>query len=45
MNHSCMPLRTKPTRVTRTTATIIDHIFTNSYDNQNIKCGIIQTAI
>ena len=30
----CMfPIKTKPTRVTKDTATLIDHVFTNSFES------------
>ena len=42
--NSYIPLITKPTRITETSATLIDHIFINnldSNDRSNTKCGII----
>ena len=40
------PLITKPTRVTNTTATLIDHILTNNFDNAMMHIqGILCTAI
>ena len=45
IRNSVIPLITKPTRVTRTSETIIDHIFTNDYASQNIISGIITTDV
>ena len=39
--HSYIPLITKPTRVTPTSATLIDNIFTNNLDNNNFTNGIL----
>ena len=35
----------KPTRVTRTTATAIDHIFTDSFIDKNFKTAIFKSDI
>lgn len=43
--HSYFPLISKPTRITRNSATLIDNIFTNSLDNANIKSGILVSDI
>ena len=40
-----VPAINKPTRVTRYTATVIDHIFTNSIINTKIKSAIIKVDI
>ena len=40
-----IPLVTRPTRVTKYTATCIDHIYTNSYHDQNILSGIIKNDL
>ena len=40
-----VPAVNKPTRVTRYTATVIDHIFTNSVTNTEIKSAIIKADI
>ena len=40
-----IPTINKPTRVTRNTATAIDHIITNSVINAEFKTGIIKTDI
>lgn len=40
-----IPLINKPTRVTRSSATAIDHIITNDFTNTTIKTGIIKTDI
>ena len=40
-----IPLSNKPTRVTRTNTTAIDHIRTNGFLNKQIKTGIIKTEI
>ena len=39
------PPKNKPTRITRSTATAIDHIITNSVINAEFKTGIIKTEI
>ena len=45
-SNSFIPLINKPTRVTHTTATIIDNIFTNKYENDNkYMTGILTTDI
>ena len=43
--HSYIPLISKPTRVTSTTATLIDNIFTNIIHKSSITNGIIITDI
>ena len=43
--NGAVPLINKPTRVTPTTATLIDNIFTNNYFNLSLKKGIIKTSI
>ena len=40
-----VPVINKPTRVTRYTATAIDHMFTNSIINTEIKSAIIKADI
>ena len=40
-----VPTINKPTRVTRYTVTAVDHIFTNSIINTEIKSAIIKTDI
>ena len=43
--HGLIPTVNKPARVTRNTATAIDHIITNSVINAEFKTGIIKTNI
>ena len=43
--HGLIPTLNKRTRVTRNTATAIDHIITNSVINAEFKTGIINTDI
>ena len=43
--NSLIPRINKPTRVTRTNATSIDHILTNAFLNKQIEMGIIRTEI
>ena len=43
--HSMMPVINKPTRVTKDTATAIDHIFINSVTTAKFKTGIIKSDI
>ena len=43
--HGLIPTINKPTRVIRNTATVIDHIITNSVINAKFKTGIIKTDI
>ena len=45
IRNSIIPLITKPTRVTQTSETIIDHIFTNDFSSQNLLSGVITTDI
>ena len=40
-----VPVINKPTRVTRTSATAIDHIITNTFTNSKLSTGIIKTDI
>ena len=40
-----IPTINKPTRVTRTTATAIDHILTNSFIDRNFKTAIFKSDI
>ena len=40
-----IPNVNKPTRVTRTTVTAIDHIFTNSFIDKNFKTAIFKSDI
>ena len=35
----------KPTRITKNSVSCIDHIYTNSYFNQNVLSGIIRTDL
>ena len=45
-SHGVFPLITKPTRVTETSATLIDHILTNNFDiHSQHKQGILCTSI
>ena len=43
--HSMMPIINKPVRVTKNTATTIDHIFINSITTTIFKTGIIKSDI
>ena len=43
--NSIFPIITRPTRITRTSATSIDHILTNSILTNKIHSGILQTDI
>ena len=43
--HSMMPVINKPARVTKNTATAIDHIFINSVTTSKFKTGIIKSDI
>ena len=43
--HGAIPLITRPTRVTNTTATLIDNILTNCVFDISLKKGIIKTSI
>ena len=40
-----IPTKNRPTRVTRKTATAIDHILTNQFINVNFKITIFKTDI
>ena len=45
-SHSLLPTITKPTRITRSSATLIDNIFCNSLlSTENVYCGILCTDI
>ena len=44
-SYSFMPLINKPTRITTTSATLIDNIFTNSFNVSTTKNGILCTDI
>ena len=43
--HSLVPVVNKPTRVTKTNATLIDYIVTNSFTDQENLTGILKTDI
>ena len=43
--HSLVPIVSKPTRVTKNNATLIDYITTNSFMNQENLTGILKTNI
>ena len=43
--YSTMPIKNKPTRVTKKTATALDHIFINSVTTSKFKVGIIKLDI
>ena len=43
--HGLVPVINKPTRITRKSATAIDHIITNSFLNNNIETGIIKSDV
>ena len=43
--NSLIPLINKPTRVTRTNATTVDHILTNAFLNKHMETGIIKTEV
>ena len=43
--NSLTPLINKHTRVARTNATVIDHLFTNAFLNKQIETGIIRNEI
>ena len=45
IGHSMMPVINKPTRVTKNTATAIDHIFINSVTTTKFKTGIVKSDI
>ena len=44
LTHSLIPLITLPTRITQTSATLLDHIFSNS-DPESKECGIIYSSL
>ena len=41
LNHECLPVITKPTRITKTTATLIDNIIISKRLQKQFDCGII----
>ena len=43
--HGCIPLITKPTRITSKTATLIDNILTNTVFDTSMKTGIIKNNL
>ena len=43
--HNFIPLINKPTRISKNNATIIDHILTNTFINENYSSGVIKTDI
>lgn len=43
--YSCLPTINKPTRVTKKSASAIDHVITNSFINEKILTGIIKSDI
>ena len=44
-SHSFIPLINKPTRIFKNNATVIDHILTNTFINENYLTGIVKTDI
>ena len=42
---SFIPLINKPTRISKNNATIIDHLLTNTFINENYFTGIVKTDI
>ena len=44
-SHSFIPLINKPTRISKFNATVIDHILSNSFIDQNYLTGIVKTDI
>ena len=44
-SHNFIPLVNKPTRVSKYKATLIDHILTNTFINNNYTTGILKTDI
>jgi hypothetical protein len=44
-SNSLFPLISKPTRISKNSATLIDNIFTNDINNVNMTCGILCTDI
>ena len=45
LQYNLFPMINKPTRVTKTTASIIDNIITNNYTRAKMQSGIIKTDI
>lgn len=45
LQHNLIPTITKPTRVTLTSATIIDNIITNNFHNNEYQTGVIETDV
>ena len=43
--NSIIPTMNNPTRVTKMTATIIDHILTNSFVDRNFKTALIKSDV
>ena len=43
--HSFIPLIYKPTRISKNNATVIDHLLTNTFINENYLTGIVKTDI
>ena len=43
--HSFIPLINKPTRISKNNATVIDHLLTNTFINENYLTGIVKTDI
>ena len=43
--HGLAPVINKPTRITKRSATAIDHIITNTLVNTDLKTGIIKSDI
>ena len=44
-SNGLISLISKPTRITKSSITCIDHIYTNSYINYDITAGIVKTDI
>ena len=44
-SHSFIPLINKPTRISKHNATVIDHILTNTFINEDYLTGIVKTDI
>ena len=43
--HACVPTITKPTRVTHTSATLIDNIYVKINNTYHIESGVVMTDI
>ena len=43
--HGFIPVINKPTRISKNNATVIDHLLTNKFINENYSTGIIKTDI